>query len=1051
MKIIKEEIANSLKYPLSLSQKLIWEISYQSSKDIINNDCFSITINEDIDVEIIQKVLNEIIKRYEILRTTFTVQDGIPYQKVENFLKFPLEVIDYRKDIDKEEKAKQLCGNSIKTPFNLKKGPLIKAIFIYIDEREAILFFVFHQIILDKESAFNILIPEFENLYDSMKQNRILLQSTPVSQYGDYIFEQKENINKTSLENSLNYWKERLRNIQPLEFPTDYSYKEKISYEGRRIYFTISSNITNKLRKLSSYKGVPLSTILVSSINLLMYKYTNQKDVTLGIFTSDGTNPKNKEIMGNFHNPIILRTDLFKITNFNELISEVNNIILDTYKYQEFSFEKLVSCIGQDYCMERNPLFRVVIDFQPKIPKLKHLWNINLWNIHSNTSKFELSFNFDEYDDKVLCEIEYRTQFFKKETIKKMISHLNKILEVINEKPNINFNEICILSSEEYLDIMKNCNMTSVEFNNKCLHKLFEEQVVKTPFNIAVEHKNKKVTYEELNNQANKLARTLLKYNVEPNDLIAIYMDRSIEMVVSMLAILKVGAAYVPIDPGYPKDRIEFMLMDSNVRLILAEKNLKDTLNKKYSNCIISVNDIQFTVNKCENIDLDIKQDNLAYVIYTSGSTGKPKGVMIQHRSISNHMNWMLNTFKFSQDDAVLQKTPYSFDASVWEFYAPLISGGRLVMAPANAHKDVNEIIKLVKEYNITILQGVPSLIRMLSYNEEFFECNSLRYLFSGGEALAMDIVNKILSKMNIDMYNLYGPTETCIDSVFWKCKITKEYDIAPIGKPVSNCKVYVLDDGMQPVPVGIPGELYIGGIQVSKGYINREKLTKSRFLFNKLFKNELIYKTGDLVKWGADGNIIYLGRTDYQVKLHGFRIELGEIEKSLLEIEKISQAVVLIDEIDGRQQLLGYIICSKEVKQQLNIDNIKLYLEKKLPQYMIPNKIFIMDKIPLMPNGKINRKALLKNAEDEISVEKVKKIAEPHNEIEQKLISIWEKVLKKSHIGIKDNFFELGGDSLCSMMIQSIANREGINITIKDFMKYQTIKELAQCVILNN
>lgn len=1052
MNIKEEEIITVLNYPLSLSQQLIWSINNESSNTIIYNDAFSLVIHEDVDAEIIQKSLNEIIKRHEILRTVFGVEDGIPYQKVEKTFNFPLEVINFKENIDdKDKRVKQLCENAMKKPFNLKNGPLIKAIFFRMDEKEAVLFFVFHQIILDRESAINILIPEFESLYDSMKLNKASLLSIPGLQYGDYIFDQKEKINQIYLRESLNYWKKKLKNTQPLELPIDYCYKDQISYEGKRICFTIPSSITRSLRNLSIYKGVTLLTILVSSINLLLNKYTNQEDIVLGMIKSDRTNYKGEKIMGNFINPIILRSDLSKISNFTELISEVNSTILDTYNYQQMPFEKLVSCINEECCTGRSQLFQVAIDFQPKRPKLKHLWDINLFDVNSDIAKFELSFSFDEYDDQVLCAIEYRTQLFKDETIKKMINHLNKILELIIEKPTINFNEICILSNKEYTQVMESWNKTSVKFNNKCLHDLFEEQAVKTPFNIAIEYKNEKLTYEELNNRANQLATILLKYGVKSNELIAIYMDRSIEMVVSMLAVLKIGAAYVPIDPGYPKDRIEFMLIDSNVKLILMEKRLMDTLNEEYSNRAILVDDIQFTVNKFKNLNLDIKLDNLAYVIYTSGSTGKPKGVMIQHKSISNHMNWMINTFKFSQDDSVLQKTPYSFDASVWEFYAPLISGGRLVMAPADTHKDVNEIIRLIKEYNITIFQGVPSLIRILSYNDEFFKCNSLRFLFSGGEALSMDIVKKILSKINIDMYNLYGPTETCIDSTFWKCKITDEYDIAPIGQPVSNCKVYILDTNMQPVPIGIPGELYIGGIQVSKGYINQDELTKSRFLCNKLFENMRVYKTGDLVKWGSDGNIKYLGRADYQVKIRGFRIELGEIEKSLLEIEGISQAVVLIHEIDGTQQLLGYIMYNKESGKQININDIKLYLKKKLPQYMIPNKIFTMNELPLMPNGKINRKALLKNTEDEISAEKVEEVAEPKNEIEQKLFSIWEKVLKKSNIGIEDNFFELGGDSLLSMMVQSMANREGINITIRDLMKCQTIKELAQCVISNN
>jgi amino acid adenylation domain-containing protein len=610
--------------------------------------------------------------------------------------------------------------------------------------------------------------------------------------------------------------------------------------------------------------------------------------------------------------------------------------------------------------------------------------------------------------------------------------------------PQQRISQLPMLTEVEQQQLLFEWNNTQAEYPlDKCIHQLLEKQVERTPHAVAVVFEGQQLTYNELNCRANQLAHYLQSLGVKPDTLVGICVERSLEMIVGLLGILKASGAYVPLDPDYPIERIIFMLEDAAVKVLLTQQKLINKLPEHQAQLICLDADWELISQfSQDNPITDVQATNLAYVIYTSGSTGQPKGVMLSHSNLSNHMFWMQETFPLTKTDRVLQKTPFSFDASVWEFYAPLLVGGQLLIAQPGGHTDSDYLLKTIAQQQVTTVQLVPSLLQMLLEQGGIENCQLLKRVFCGGEILPVALQEKLLSQLNVNLCNLYGPTECCIDVTFWNCQREMYGQRIPIGRPISNTQIYILDSNLQSLPVGIPGELHIGGAGLARGYLNRPELTQEKFIPNPFsnYPDSRLYKTGDLARYLPDGNIEYLGRIDNQVKIRGFRIELGEIETVLKQHSQV-QSSVIIDQEDtsGNKRLVAYIVPQKETTPTPN--ELRQFLKEKLPDYMIPSAFVIMESLPLTPNGKIDRRAL---PETNLCGEIELNFVAPRNLEEEILAKIWSQVLRVEPVGIYDNFFELGGDSILTIQIITRARKAGLELTPKQLFTHQNIAELA-------
>jgi amino acid adenylation domain-containing protein len=663
---------------------------------------------------------------------------------------------------------------------------------------------------------------------------------------------------------------------------------------------------------------------------------------------------------------------------------------------------------------------------------------------------FDLALELQETPEGIKGLFEYNTDLFDKETISRMVGHFQTLLEDIVANPQARISELPILTEPERYQILVEWNDTKVNYPlNKSLHQLFEEQVERTSEAIAVVFEHQKLTYEQLNSQANQLARYLQQLGVKPETLVGICVKRSLEMVVGLLGILKAGGAYVPLDPDYPSERLAYMLEDSQIPVLLTQGNLSNQLPTHQAQVICLDTDWQkIAQHGRENLVCEVTPDNLAYVIYTSGSTGKPKGAMNTLRGICNRLLWMQDTYKLDSSDRVLQKTPFSFDVSVWEFFLPLLTGACLVVAKPEGHKDSAYLVNLIAQQKITTLHFVPSMLQVFLEEEGLERCHCLKRVICSGEALPWKLQERFFARLECELHNLYGPTEAAIDVTYWKCERESPLRTVPIGRPIANTQIYILDPHLQPVPIGVPGELHIGGVQIARGYLNRPELTEQKFIPNPFQNSEKLYKTGDLVRYLPDGNIEYLRRLDHQVKIRGFRIELGEIESVISQHPAVRETVVIAKgETLENQQLIAYVVLHQKTREQnqqtLTISNLRRFLKKKLPDYMVPAAFVVLNAFPLTPNGKVNRRDLPEPDQSQLHLEST--FVAPRTFVEQQIADLWAEVLKLERVGIHDNFFELGGYSLIGIqMMTRLRQNLGVELPLHILFEAPTIAKLS-------
>ncbi len=1000
---------------LSYAQERLWFLDkFEGGKSIAYHMPAILKLEGSLNKKVLSQALTTIVERHEALRTNFIEKDNEALQIIGDIDTFTLEEI-----LCKEGSVNTKIKEALSKPFNLESDMLFKAVLYSINKETHYLLVNMHHIISDGWSI-GVLIQEFVTLYNAYSDNQVNPLPPLEIQYGDYAAWQKEYLSGEVLEEKLSYWKETLGGIEPLALPTTYPRPAIQSNKGNTLSFTINKEITKKLNALSKKYDATLFMVLLSSFGLLMHKYSGQEELIIGSPIANRNRSEIEPLIGFFVNTLALKQDFSSDMKFSTVLQQTKEHTLSAYDHQDVPFEKIVEALNIPRDTSRSPLFQVMFALQnnPENSNLE-LVNLNIEGVEfeNPTSKFDLTMDITESNEELQGSLEYATDLFNREYIEAMIEHFKILLEAIVQDETQAISKYPLLTQQEEQQLLIEYNNTNVAYpKNNTLHQLFEEQVKLNPENIAVVYEEEELTYKQLNSKSNQLAHYLIEQGVKPDSLVAICVDRSLDMMIGLLAILKAGGAYVPIDPTYPEDRIKHMLDDTQAKLLLTQEHFKNILLETKSK-IITIDTLDTNKEKSTNPKTEVSSRNLAYVIYTSGSSGLPKGVMVEHVQVVNLVQWHKHKFKISKISKATQVASFSFDAAVWEMFPYLLNSAQLVILPKDIMLNIELLVRYLSWKNITHA-FIPTALSQQFLEKELSDKSSLKYIFLGGEKLDTYKYNK-----KYLVSNNYGPTECTVVSL--SCILKSEFSI-PIGRPINNTQLYILDKYLNPVPKGVAGELHIAGDGLARGYLNQPELTKEKFIDNPFTKGTRLYKTGDLVRYLEDGNIEYIGRVDDQVKIRGLRIELGEIEQQLLKIESVKESVVLAREDEnGNKSLVAYITTKEN--QEIESSSIKSMLLEHLPEYMVPVAYKSIESMPLTPNGKVDKKALAKL---EVEIQSSKEYVAPRNEIEEKLAKIFQEVLNVEKVGIYDNFFELGGHSLLATQLVSRI-RSGLEIEL--------------------
>jgi len=1010
-------------YETSSAQKRMYMLQQFDWGSTAYNMPVVFKLEGELNKERIEETFKKLVVRHDALRTYFKTIDGEIVQRIDNSYEFKLAVKNENISIND-------IMDKLVRPFDLDKAPLFRAELVENDA-DKYLSIDMHHIISDGVSM-SILIKEFSEIYNGQSLEALKLQ------YKDFAAWQNNFLKSEAIKKQEEYWINRFSDEIPvLNMPTDYVRPAVQSFEGDNVSFEADEKITGALRRLAKETGSTMHMVLLSAFTILLSKYSGQEDIVVGSPIAGRRHTDLQNIMGNFVNTLALRNNPKGDKKYIDFLKEVKENSLKAYENQSYQFETLVEKLDARRDTSRNPLFDVMFNIADTVAARDIRLNdvlLKYCDSESKISKFDLTLNAIENDKKLVFNIEYCLKLFSNETIQRLSSHYIKILDNISRNTEIKLIEIDILSEQERNQILYEFNNTKVDYpKDKTIHELFEAQAEKTPGNIAVVFKDKKLTYRELNEKANSLARVLRDKGIKADSIVGIMVERSLEMIIGIMGILKAGGAYLPIDPSYPKERIEYMLEDAKAELLIADNKYVGSV--ELSNEIININSEKSYSVHCENLNTVNGFSDLAYVIYTSGSTGNPKGVMIEHKQVVNFIHGIVRETNMNSYNSILCMTTICFDIFVLETTVPLTQGLKVVIVSEEDRNNGDKLGEILEKNNVEIIQGTPSSINALLDSNRFVSATKgVKVMLIGGEKLQLSLLEKLYVNSDIKIYNVYGPTEA---TVWATIKFINKGEEITIGKPMSNVKVYIVNNNKLS-PIGIPGELCIAGYGLARGYLNELDLTAEKFVESPFEPGAKMYKTGDLARWMPDGDIEFLGRIDNQVKIRGFRIELEEIENKLLQNEDIKQAVVLInDGKDNDRYICAYVVSEREIG---NLD-LKNYLRKSLPEYMIPTYFIQLEKMSLTHNGKIDRKALPKVDFELFS----NKYEAPRNEIEEELAKMWSGILGIEKIGINDNFFELGGHSLKAITLSAfIHKRINLKVSLKDIFDNPTIKELA-------
>ncbi|MGE5220526.1 MAG: amino acid adenylation domain-containing protein [Chloroflexota bacterium] len=1003
--------------PLSFAQERLWFMEQWAPGSAVFNLCRATRIHGPLDAAALQSSFNELVRRHEALRTRFIVVDGRPSQCVQPHEEFSLESVDLRSFAggQQEIEAVRLAREVAQAVFNLADDRLLRVRVLRLADAEHILVFATHHLVADAWSM-GILARELWTLYENFcsGQSRPLFE--PACRYRDYAAWQRARLKGDALEAEIEYWRERLVGAPPLDLPTDRPRPRLPSFAGAKVPLTLSEALTGRLNELSWREGATLFMTLLATFQLLLGRYSGQEDIVVGAPAADRETRAVDGVVGLFVNTLALRTDLSGAPSFRELLGRVRDVCLGAYTHQAVPFEILVQHLAPQRELNRQPLFQVMFVLQNTPAQLVAPAGLALqpFEIDSAAAQFDLSLYLRERRGRLIGFLEYTTELFDRATVTRIAGHFQTLLEGIVAGPDRSIAALPLLSAAERKQLIAEWNDTAADCpSDACIHELFEAQAARTPERIALECAGEKWTYRELNCRSNHAARELRKLGVKKERLVGVMADRSMETTATLLGILKAGGAYVPLDPAYPKERLEFMLSDSRAAVLIAQEKYAGRVGDFSAKQVSMDQLLRGRSGDATNLMKSARPENAACVIYTSGSSGTPKGVIALHRGALNRFAWMWRRYPFGNDDKSCQKTSLSFIDSVWEMFGALLQGVPTAIVPDSAAKEPALLIAYLSEHGVTRLVAVPSLL------EEILNCRAaphrlpaLRYCFSSGEVLPADLARKFRATLpSCRLINLYGSTEVAGDVAYYEVGGDRSPSI-PIGRPIDNTQLYLLDGRMVPVPIGVRGELYVGGENLARGYLRRPELTTAKFVANPFgtATRARLYRTGDLARYRADGNVEYLGRVDLQVKIRGCRIEIGEIEIALGRHPDVRECLVASGVEPGNSKLesslTAYVVPRA---RRPAAGELRAFLIDRLPEFMLPARFVFLETLPRLPNGKIDRRAL----PVPVASSARPMLSEPRSELEALVAQVWRLALRVETLGIEDDFFALGGHSL--------------------------------------
>lgn len=1030
--------------PLSFAQEQLWFLDQLAPGSPVYNMGDVVNFHGKYNAEAMHRAIQELVRRHEILRTSFSHSGGQAVQMISPEVNLPLAELDLSSlsEQERQQEWTRVVREQERKPFDLSRAPLLRATVVHLSAQEHRLLLTTHHILAD-EWSMEVVHQELKQLYDAFSEGRPSpLPELPI-QYADFACWQREWMKGEVLESQTSYWKEALAGAPLiLELPTDKPRPATTSFSGATETFQIPRKLLEQLKTLGREQQATLFMILEAGFMALLHRYTGQDDIIVGTPISGRTHSETENLIGLFLNTVLLRAKFSERQNFLSLLQQVRERALGAYAHPDVPFGHLVAELAPDRDPSRTPLFQVmfILHNSEGVSQVSKVSGNR--ELETGTSKFDLSLILSENEDGLDGLIEYSTDLFEAPTMRRLAGYYARLLEAIVADPDWRVSALPIFTDAERQQLLVDWNNTAVEFpgKNLCLHQLIEEQAARTPDQVAVVFDQQKLTYGELNRRANQLAHYLTGLGVGPDVLVGLHVERSLEMVVGILGILKAGGAYVPLDPSFPQDRLSYMVEDSKMNVLLSHHGLEEKLLARPSAVVRLDSDWEKIAKESgdsANLPSPSPQ-NLAYVLYTSGSTGKPKGVEIPHSAIVNFLHSMQREPGFTANDILLAVTTLSFDIAGLEIYLPLITGGQVVIASHEDTHDPVRLMKLMQASGCTVMQATPATWRAL-IQAGWNGSPNLKVL-CGGEALLRDLAEEILPRCS-ELWNMYGPTETTVWSAVHR--VTSGTGSVPIGKPIANTQFYVLNAQRNLVPPGAIGELYIGGDGLARGYLHREELTRERFVPSPFAQNARLYRTGDHARWLRGGILECLGRVDNQVKIRGFRIELGEIETVLSEHPAVMRCVVVTrEDVPGDKRLVAYVVW--QPGQEQSIEGLRKELRKKLPEYMIPAVFVSLDKVPMLPNGKVARGALPAPTVDQPMALSVASSA-PENETEEKIAAIWREVLGIAKVGRDDNFFDLGGDSLRLIRVRSgLQSTFHEEVTMVNMFRCTTVRLLS-------
>ncbi|PMW96242.1 non-ribosomal peptide synthetase [Pseudomonas sp. FW215-R2] len=1055
--VIPRRVGEETAWPLSFSQRQLWFLDQLEPGNPFYNVPTAVTLKGQLNVALLERALNELVARHEILRTTFCSLEGEPRQVVHPTMPLSLSVTDLRQlsVSEREEKVRIAVEQDARAPFDLATGPLLRASLLRVADDEYLWLYSVHHIIADGWSM-GVILHEVATLYgDYLRGDTPTLAPLPV-QYADYACWQQQRVGGAVLDAQLDYWRRALDDAPLLStMPTDRPRPLVQRYVGATFSSSVDGGTLRELTALARQTQGTLFNVLLGALAVLLWRHSGQQDLCIGTPFANRNRPEVEPLIGHFVNTLVLRQRLNPQQTFAELLRDVRGQMLDVHAHQDVPFDRVVEAVNPPRDPGHSPLFQVMLVLQNTPGNAVQMPGLELapYGTSSATAKFDLAFEWVEREGRLDLLVEYNTDLYDVATIERLSGHYRHLLEQIAADAKQPINALPLMNEAERQQVLVDFNRTApLTQTASCVHQLVEVQVASTPQACAVVFEGESLSYAELNARANRLARHLRTLGVGPDVRVAVCIERSLELPVALLAVLKAGGAYVPLDPDYPLGRLSHMLGDSTPAVLLTLGSAHGILRQALQGStweapILDLKEdaVSWASLPADNLDprsVGVTPDHLAYVIYTSGTTGLPKGAMVAHRGLSNLLLWCLQVC--GEAGAMLHKIPFGFDASAWETFWPLATGGRLVIARPGGHYEPAYLAREVREQRVTALVFVPAMLQLFLEVEEVSQCASLTDVFSGGGELPPALARRFQERLpHARLHNVYGPTETTVINSVWSLEPGAEVPARqlPIGRPISNNRFYVLDDRDEPVPVGVTGQLHIGGVGVARGYLGLAQLSAERFIDNPFVTGDRLYRSGDLARYRPDGQLEFLGRNDFQVKLRGVRLELGEIEARLEAFPGIRSAVVLmVGEAAQDQRLVACCVVSESMDEAA----VQAHLATTLPRAVVPGSYLWLDALPLTANGKVDRAALTALADEEM-VNRQVNLSSPRDHIELTLYQIWKRLLLVPQIGIRDNFFNVGGTSIAAIkMAHEISQVFAVEMPVRVVLSYPTIEALG-------